>query len=253
VDQYLLWVQNVLEGDFGISFRNRQQVLPLIIDRLPATFQLMLGGLTVALVVAIPAGIRAGMRYRSRTDGVISTVTLVGMGSPGFWLGTILMVIFALQLRLLPSQGYTPFWVDPVQSFRYMILPSVAVGLVVAPFLVRYVRANVIEVMKEPFVPYADARGLRERVIFWRYIIRNVLPQFMVVLGVLVGGLLAGAVAIEALFNWPGMGRIFVAAVTERDYAMIQALILVYGVIFVVANLIAEIAQASLDPRIRLQ
>jgi peptide/nickel transport system permease protein len=253
IDQYLLWVQNVLKGDFGISFRSRQPVLPLIINRLPATFQLMLGGLTVALVVAIPLGILAGMRYKSRSDGAISTLTLVGLGSPGFWLGTILMAIFALNLRILPSQGYTPFFQDPVKSLQYMILPSLAVGLVVAPFLVRYIRANVIEIMKEPFVPYADARGLRERLIFWRYVIRNVLPQFAVVMGVLVGALLAGAVAIESLFNWPGMGRIFVGAVTERDYALIQALILVYGLIFVVANLLAEISQAALDPRIRLQ
>jgi peptide/nickel transport system permease protein len=252
LDQYLLWFRGFLEGDFGISFRSRQAVLPLIIDRLPATFQLMFGGLFVALVVAVPAGLVAGMRYRGRSDTAISTITLVGLGSPGFWLGTILMVVFALQLKVLPSQGYTPFMQDPIKSIQYMILPSVAVGLVVAPFLVRYIRANVIEIMKEPFVPYADARGLTERLIFWRYIIRNVAPSFVVVLGVLVGALLAGSVAIEALFNWPGMGRIFIGAVTERDYAMIQALILVYGVIFVVANLIAEIAQAWLDPRIRL-
>lgn len=253
VDQYLLWVGNVLQGDFGISFRDRQPVMPLILDRIPATLQLMFGGLLVALVVSIPAGIVAGMRYRTRTDRVISSITLIGLGSPGFWLGTILIVIFALVLRVLPSQGYTPLLDDPGRSIEFMILPSLSIGLVVSPFLVRYIRANVIEIMKEPFVPYADARGLRERVIFRTYIVRNVLPSFVVVLGVLVGALLAGALVIESLFNWPGMGRIFIAAVTERDYAMIQALILVYGVIFVVTNLIAEIAQAALDPRIRLR
>lgn len=253
LDQYLLWIGNVLQGDFGISFRSRQAVGPLIMDRIPATLQLMLGGLFVSLVVAIPAGIRAGMRYRKRSDSVISTVTLVGLGSPGFWLGTFLMVIFALVLKVLPSQGYEPFLRDPVKSTQYMILPAVAIGLVASPFLIRVVRSAVIEIMKEPFVPYADARGLGERIIFWRYIIRNLLPQFVVVLGVLVGVLLAGSVAIEALFNWPGMGRIFIGAVGERDYAMLQALILVYGLIFVIINLIAEIAQAALDPRIRLK
>lgn len=253
VDQYLLWVGNVLQGDFGISFRNRQPVMPLIIDRIPATLQLLFGGLFVALIISIPAGIKSGMRYRTRTDRVISSITLVGLGSPGFWIGTILIVIFSLTLHWLPSQGYVPFTEDPVASIRFMILPSLAIGLVVSPFLIRYIRANVIEIMKEPFVPYADARGLVEKVIFRTYIIRNVLPSFAVVLGVLIGALLAGALVIEALFNWPGMGRIFIAAVTERDYAMIQALILVYGVIFVVSNLIAEIAQAWLDPRIRLK
>jgi peptide/nickel transport system permease protein len=253
VDQYTLWLSQIAQGDFGISFRTRQPVAPLLADRIPATLQLMLGSMVVSLGLAFPLGILAGTHYKSRLDGVISTITLVGLGSPGFWLGTILLVFFSLTLRLLPSQGYTPFTKDPVESIRTMILPALALGLVGAPYLIRMIRSIVIEIMKEPFLPYADARGLRERVIFWRYIIRNLLPQFTVVLGVLVGALLAGSVAIEALFNWPGMGRIFIGAVTERDYAMLQALILVYGVIFVVVNLIAEIAQAALDPRIRLQ
>jgi peptide/nickel transport system permease protein len=253
VDQYLLWLSQLSHGDFGISFRTRVAIGPLLAERIPATLQLMFGSLFVSLVLAFPLGILAGTRYRSRLDNVISTITLIGLGSPGFWLGTILLVIFALVLRVLPSQGYTPFFTNPGESLRVMILPAVSLGLVAAPYLIRVIRSIVIEIMKEPFIPYADARGLRERVIFWRYVMRNVIPQFTVVLGVLVGALLAGSVAIEALFNWPGMGRIFIGAVTERDYAMLQVLILVYGVIFVVVNLIAEIAQAALDPRIRLQ
>ena len=253
VDQYLLWVGQLLRGDFGISFRTRLPVAPLIADRIPATLQLMFGGMFVGLGLAFPLGIIAGTRYRSRIDSIISTVTLIGLGSPGFWIGTILLVVFALGLHLLPSQGYTPFFTDPVASLQVMILPSVSLGLVTAPYLIRVIRSIVIDIMKEPYIPYADARGLRERLIFWRYIIRNLLPQFVVVLGVLVGALLAGSVAIEQLFNWPGMGRIFIGAVEERDYAMLQVLILVYGVIFVISNLIAEIAQAALDPRIRLQ
>ena len=252
LDQYLLWLSQLARGDFGISFRTRLPIGPLLADRIPATLQLMLGSLVVSLVLAFPLGIIAGTRYRSRLDNVISTITLIGLGSPGFWLGTILLVIFALVLRVLPSQGYTPFLTNPAESLRVMVLPAVSLGLVGAPYLIRVIRSIVIEIMKEPFIPYADARGLRERVIFWRYVMRNVIPQFAVVLGVLVGALLAGSVAIEALFNWPGMGRIFIGAVTERDYAMLQALILIYGVIFVVVNLFAEIAQAALDPRIRL-
>jgi len=252
LNQYLLWLSQLSHGALGISFRTRLAVAPLLADRIPATLQLMLGSLVISLVIAFPLGIFAGTRYRSRADSIISTITLIGLGSPGFWLGTILLVLFALVLHWLPSQGYTPFTEDPVESIRVMILPCLSLGLVGAPYLIRVIRSNVIEIMKEPFLPYADARGLRERVIFWRYIIRNVIPQFTVVLGVLVGALLAGSVAIEALINWPGMGRIFIGAVTERDYAMLQALILVYGVIFVVVNLIAEIGQAALDPRIRL-
>jgi peptide/nickel transport system permease protein len=251
-DQYLLWIGNVLHGDFGVSFRSGLPVAPLLAQRVPATLQLMVGGLVVSLALAFPLGIIAGTRYRSRTDGVISTITLIGLGSPSFWLGTILMVLLALVFRVLPSQGYAPLFVDPPASIRFMILPSLAIGLGVAPYLARVIRAIVIEIMKEPFIPYADARGLRERVIFWRYIIRNLVPQLAVVFGVIVGGLMAGSVIVESLFNWPGMGRIFVGAVSERDYSLIQALIIVYGVIFIVVNVIGEIAQAALDPRIRL-
>lgn len=253
IDQYLLWLGHVLHGDLGISFRSQMPVAPLIAARLPATIQLMLGGLIVALSLAIPGGILAGTRQRSRADTIITTMTLIGLGSPGFFIGTLLILVFALGLGVLPSQGYVAFAVDPVLSIRDTVLPALSVGVVVAPYATRVVRSIVIDIMREPFVPYADARGLRERVIFWRYIVRNLMPQFAVVFGALVGSLLAGSVVIESLFNYPGMGRTFVGAVNERDYAMIQALILVYGLIFVVVNLAAEIAQAILDPRIRLQ
>jgi peptide/nickel transport system permease protein len=252
-NQYLIWIGNVLHGDFGISFRSGLPVAPLLAQRLPATLQLMLGGLIFSLVLAFPLGIVAGTRYRSRTDGVISTITLIGLGAPSFWLGTILMALLSLVFRVLPSQGYASLFVDPTASVRFMILPSLAIGLGVAPYLARVIRSIVIDIMKEPFIPYADARGLRERVIFWRYIMRNLAPQLVVVLGITVGGLMAGSVVVESLFNWPGMGRIFVGAVAEQDYSLIQALIIVYGLIFIVVNLIGEIAQAALDPRIRLQ
>jgi len=253
VVQYLHWMGKSLHGDFGISFRTQQPVAALIAERLPATLELMLGGLLVSLVLAVPFGILAGIRYKSRIDMVITAVTLVGLGSPGFLVGTVLMVVFALILRVLPSQGYAPLFGNSAESLRFLILPAATLGMVVAPYFIRVIRSIAIEIMKEPFIPYADARGLPERLIFWRYIVRNVLPQLVVVLGVLVGNLLAGAVAIEELFNYPGMGRLFIGAVIERDYAMIQALILVYGVIFLVVNLVAEIAQGVLDPRIRLQ
>jgi peptide/nickel transport system permease protein len=252
-NQYLIWIGNVLHGDFGVSFRSGLPVAPLLAQRIPATLQLMLGGLVVSLALAFPLGILAGTRYRSRTDGLISTITLIGLGAPSFWLGTILMALLSLTFRVLPSQGYASLFVDPVESLRLMILPSLAIGLGVAPYLARVIRSIVIDIMKEPFIPYADARGLRERVIFWRYIMRNLAPQIVVVLGITVGGLIAGSVVVESLFNWPGMGRIFVGAVAEQDYSLIQALILVYGLIFILVNLTGEIAQAALDPRIRLQ
>lgn len=253
LEQYGIWVQNLVRGDLGVSFRSRQDVAPLIAARIPVTLQLSVGGLIVALGIAFPLGVLAGMHYRGRTDNIISTITLVGLGAPGFLLATILAILLAVVLRLLPPQGYVPFFVDPINSIRLSLLPWISIGVTASFYLTRVIRTLVIEVMKEPFVPYADARGLRERAIFWRYVIRNVLPPFTAVLGVLVGGLLAGSVAIELLFVIPGMGRTFIAAVGDRDYAMVQALILIYGLIFVVVNLVSELAHGLLDPRVRLE
>jgi peptide/nickel transport system permease protein len=251
--QYLDWLSGLVQGDLGRSFRTQLPIGPIIVQRLPTTFQLAAAGLVIGLLVALPAGIAAGARPGSRTDAVVSSFTLLGLATPGFWLGTLLMVLVALKLRLLPSQGYVPLAQDPIQSLKLSVLPGLTLGLSIAPYLARLTRSAVIEVTSEPFVPFARAKGLAERAISTGYILRNALPSLVVALGLVIGFLLAGSIVVEELFNWAGMGRLIVRAVIERDYAMVQALVLVYGLVFVLVNLAAELVQGMLDPRIRLR
>ncbi len=250
--QLWAWVAGLPRGDLGRSFRSQLPIGPIVADRIPATVQLAVGSLVVALLLALPAGIIAGRRPGTRTDKLITSATLLGLAVPGFWLGTLLMVVLALKLRLLPSQGYVPFTVDPMANLRLLVLPALTLGLAITPYLARLTRAAVIEVNAEPYVPYARSKGLRERRVATAYMFRNALPSLVSAIGLTIGFLLAGSIVVEELFNWPGTGRLIIRAVTERDYAMVQALVLVYGAVFVVVNLLAELAQAVLDPRIRL-
>ncbi|WP_053202655.1 ABC transporter permease [Jiangella muralis] len=250
--QYLSWLGNVLTGDFGLSYRSRMPVSDILVDRIPATLELALGGLLVGLLIAIPAGLYAGFRRGSRADNVITGATLVGLATPGFWLGTLLMLLLALQLGWLPSQGYVPFDVDPAQNLRLLVLPALTLGLAIAPYLARLTRTAVVETGGEPSVAYARAQGLPERTVARTVVLRISIPSLIVAVALTVGFLLAGSIIVEELFNWPGMGRLVAAGVSERDYPMIQALMLIYGVIFIVVNVIAEVLQGLMDPRVRL-
>jgi peptide/nickel transport system permease protein len=251
--QYLIWVGAALRGDFGVSVSSQQEIGPLIAQRLPATLELMLASFAIAVTIAIPGGIAAGMREGGRVDRAISWLSFLGLGVPSFFLGMSVIVIFSLWLRVLPAGGYEDFFKNPIGNLRLLLMPAIVMGIASAPYLLRLTRAEVITIRKEPFVAYGFAKGLRARTLQTRYILRNVLPPLTAVLGLYVGLLLAGSITIEILFSWPGMARMFVGAVGQRDYAIVQALVLMYGVLFIMINLVAELAQAALDPRIRLR
>ncbi|MFG2044528.1 ABC transporter permease [Dactylosporangium sp. NPDC048998] len=252
LSQYGDWLAGMVHGDLGVSFRSQIPISTIIVDRIPATLQLAGAGLVVTLLIAIPAGVAAGMRPGSRLDSMITSATLFGLAVPAFFLGTLLMMLLALKLHLVPSQGYVPFADDAAQSMRLTVLPALTLGLAISPYLARLTRSAVVEVAQEPFVPFARAKGLAQRRISIGYVLRNALPSLVAALGLTIASLMAGSIVVEALFNWPGMGRLVVGAVTERDYAMVQALVLIYGALFIVVNLAGELAQGLLDPRVRL-
>lgn len=252
LSQYTSWVAGVVQGDFGVSFRSQLPIGPILVDRIPATVELAAAGLLIGLAIAIPAGVIAGVKRGSRLDALITSSTLFGLALPGFWLGTILMLFFALRLGAFPSQGYVPFVEDPLRNLQLLFLPALTLGLSISPYLARLTRATVVEVLEEPFLSYARAQGHPQLAVARHVVLRNVLPSLIVAIGLTAGFLLAGSIVVEELFNWPGTGRLVVRAVIERDYAMIQALVLIYGVVFIVVNLLAELAQGVLDPRIRL-
>lgn len=250
--QYFAWLGHVGTGDLGLSFRSKIPVSQILIDRIPATLELALGGMAVGLVLAISAGLLAGFKRGSKVDSFITGGILLGLATPGFWLGTLLMILLALRLKWLPAQGYVPFVEDPAMSLRFLVLPTLTLGAAIAPYLARLMRAAVVEVVADPSVNYARAQGLPEATIARKVVLRISMPSMIVAVALTVGFLLAGSIVVEELFNWPGMGRLVVAGVSERDYPMIQALMLVYGVIFIVVNVIAEVLQGILDPRVRL-
>ena len=251
--QFVEWVKGAIRGDLGISFTSRTKITPILIHRIPATLQLALGGLVFALGIGLPFGFIAGLKKNTKIDYLFSVAALGGLSMPHFWLGTLLLVFLGVKLKIMPTGGYVPFSEDPKQSIIYLLMPAFTLGINLAPFIARMTRASVIETMQEPFVAFARAKGLREKTILVRYIIRHALCQVVVVLAMYAGHLLGGSLVVEELFLWPGMGRLFVGSVKELDYFLIQACILIYAVLRLLLNLLADLLHAQLDPRIQFK
>jgi peptide/nickel transport system permease protein len=250
--QYWQWLSGLVHGDLGISFSSRQPIGPILIHRIPATLQLTIASMVWVVLLGWPAGFFAGLRKDTWIDRVFSVVALVGLSTPVFWLGTVLILVLSVKLHWLPSGGYVAFTDDPLTSVRNTLMPSLALGLALAPYLARMTRAATVEVQQEQFTAHAHAKGLRRRRIAVRYSARNAVLPIVVVLGLQVGLLLGGQVIVEEIFNWPGVGRLLVGGAIQRDYFMVQAVILVLAALYGVLNLGAELLHAWLDPRIRL-
>ncbi|MCK5737112.1 MAG: ABC transporter permease [Spirochaetaceae bacterium] len=251
--QYFSWVKGVIKGDLGVSLTSRQKITPILIGRIPATLELALGGLFVAVFLGIPAGIIAGIKKNTWIDQLFSLFSLGGLSIPSFWLGTMLLMFLGVKLHILPTGGYIPFLEDPIKNLKYLILPAFSVGFILVPLIARMTRASTIETLQESHVSFARVKGLREKVIIFRYIIRHAIGPVVVVLGLQVRALLGGSMLIEELFLWPGMGRVAIGSVRDRDYFLLQASLLVYALLSMFVNLFADVIHARLDPRIQLK
>lgn len=251
-EQYWSWLTGFLVGDFGVSLRSGRNITPIVIDRIPATLQLTLMGLIMIFAIGFPLGYLAGKHKGGWLDRVLTPMTLVGISLPQFWVGTILILVFAVQLRWLPSGGYVPFLDNPWQSLRLSFMPALVLGITLSPLMARLVRVATAQLQVEPFVIQARMRGLRPRTISRRYLLRNAVVPVLVIIGMQLGTLIGGQVIVEQLFNYPGLGRLLVEGASERDYLMVQSLTFLIAIIYVVINLMAEIAHAWLDPRVRL-
>ena len=251
--QYIDWAAGMLRGDLGITFRSRQAIAPLILARIPATLELALGGLIVAILFGLPTGIIAGLNKGSKFDHIFSLFSLAGYSMPVFWVGTLLMVWLGVNLKVLPSQGYIAFSQDPGKNLQFLIMPAVTLGVGLGPYIGRMARAAVVETLQEQFVTYAHAKGLARPTILNRYVLRHAFVSIVVVLGLDIGFLLSGQIIVEELFNWPGAGRLIVRAVLERDYFMVQSSVMIYAGVFLLINFFVELLHAYLDPRIQLK
>lgn len=222
-----------------------------IIERLPVTLELTLISVLIASLVGIPLGIWAAYRHNRLPDYMATVVGLLGISIPGFWLGTIFILLFALKLGWAPSSGYISFWENPLQNLHHMWMPGIALGAAVSAVVMRMTRSTMLEVLSEDYMKMARAKGMSPLRLLTRHALKNAMIPIITVLGIQIGYLIGGSVVIEQIFSLPGIGRLALQAITNRDYALMQGTILFVGFCFVVINLIVDILYSILNPKIR--
>jgi peptide/nickel transport system permease protein len=249
--QYGVWVARVARGDLGRSYLNGFPVLRLLDRAWPVTLQLTIGALFVALLLALPLSLLAVRFRRTWIDQATSAFLAVAYATPTFWVAILFVFALSIRLRWLPPSGYVSPSVYPAAALRLLIMPSIALGLGVAAVLARFLRATILEELAREYVRTARAKGLAERVVLYRHATRNALVPIVTVLGLQFGTFMGGAVLTEAIFGMPGVGRLLWNSVLARDYAVVQATVLMTTVIFVLINLMTDLCYGLLDPRIR--
>lgn len=250
-EQYLIWMGKVLTGDFGFSWRIRVPVSDLILAKLPVTFQLASMAFVIAILIGVPLGILSAVRKDTPADWAANGAALFGISTPNFWLGIMMILLFSVELGWLPPSGYVPLFEDPVQSLATTIMPAFVLGTGVASVLMRHTRAAMLTAMSQDYVRTARAKGLKERVVVWKHALRNALIPVVTLGAIEFGRLLAGAVLTEQIFTIPGFGKLIVDAVFNRDYPVVQGVVLATALIFVVLSLIADLLYMAINPRLR--
>jgi peptide/nickel transport system permease protein len=250
-EQYLHWVGNVLQGDFGFSWRIRMPVAELILQKLPVTAQLATMAFLIAVAIGVPAGILSAVRRDRPADWLANGVALFGISTPNFWLGIMMILLFSVELGWLPPSGYVPLWEDPVQSLATTIMPAFVLGTGVAGVLMRHTRAAMLSALSQDYVRTARAKGVSERLVVWKHALRNALIPVVTLGTIEFGRLLAGAVLTEQIFTIPGFGKLVVDAVFNRDYPVVQGVVLATALIFVTLSLLADILYMLINPRLR--
>lgn len=250
-EQYLRWLAGVVRLDFGESLFIGEPVTQALIDRAQPTLTLTFYALALQIIIGIPAGLMAAVRHNSILDRAIMMFSISGAAMPNFFLGILLILIFAVRMGWLPSGRYVPLTDDPLEHFRHMLLPAFALGISAAGLLARLVRSTMLDVLHEDYVRTAMAKGLPDRLVIVRHALRNALIPAITVIGLSVGGLLGGAVVTETVFTLPGMGRLIVQSVGRRDYPVIQGGVMVIAAVYVLINLLVDLLYVYLDPRVR--
>jgi peptide/nickel transport system permease protein len=248
--QYVRWASNALHGDLGRSIRTNQPVTDAIVSRLPVTIELSLVALLISLVIGLPAGMLAAIRRNSPVDLASTGVALIGVSLPSFFLGILLILVFALWLRWVPPSGYTPLVQDPAMNLKQMVMPAVALGAALAGIVARLMRSSLLEVLGTDYMRTARAKGLSDQASVIRHGVRNALLPVVTVVGLQVGALLGGAILIETIFALPGIGRLAVDSIFARDFPVVQGVVLFLALVRILSNLVADLLYGRLDPRI---
>lgn len=248
--QYAIWLGHIVHGDWGRSVTTHEPVATAILERLPATLELGLTALIWSLLVAIPLGTIAAVRRGSVVDQVATGVTVAGVSIPNFFIGIVLIFVMSVTLRLFPFGGYVPLTEDPLQSLRHVALPAIALGTAGAAINMRFTRSSMIEVLNLDYVRTAWAKGASWRRVVFVHALKNALIPVVTIVGIQIGGIIEGAVVTETVFTWPGVGRLAVESIFNRDYTVVQGIVLLAAFSYMFANLLVDVVYAWLDPRI---
>lgn len=250
--QYFRWMPHIMRGDLGTSIHQNRPVVDIIAERLPATLMLMGTALAFSLMIAIPLGLWAGLRKNKRSDNIISLISYLGISIPPFWLAMIGIILFSLKLHLLPSGGMHTVNVNTAADLLWhMILPAFVLSLNNMAIFTRYIRSNTISQLEEDYVQTAMAKGTGKRKILFRHVLKNCLLPIITLAGINIAGLVCGSFVVETIFSWPGIGRLAMDAVGNRDFPLIMGYTMFSCIILILGNLIADVLYAVADPRIR--
>jgi len=248
--QFGLWIGKIVMGDFGISIHDNHPVLSSIADRFPVTLTLTSLATIFSILLALPCGIIAAMYQNSGKDYLFMGATILGVSIPGFWLGLMSLLIFSVYLGWLPSIGFVSIWEDFWQGLRYMLLPSITLGLYMAAVVARMTRSSMLEVLRLEYITHARGKGLTEWTVITKHALKNAFAPTLTTIGIQFGMLLGGAVVTETVFSLPGLGKYLVLAINDRDYPVVQGCILFIALIYMVINLAVDIFYSYFDPRI---
>jgi len=249
--QYGRWLAKLLRGDLGTSVRTGRPIRILVAEALPFTLELATYALILAVVIAIPVGTLAGTTRSKLADGAMQTLTLFGLSLPAFWVGAMLILLFSVELRWFPVLSYPSLASSPLANLQGFFLPALTLAVPNAASIARMVRASMVAVRREEYVKVARAKGLREAVVVRRHMLKNALIPVVTLIGIVAGYLLGGSIVVEQVFAIPGVGRLGLQAIVQRDYPVLQAVVLMVTGLFVLVNLIVDVIYVMLDPRIR--
>jgi peptide/nickel transport system permease protein len=270
--QYWVFIKHAAKGDFGDSLRYREEVSTLVLERLPATLELALASLFVAILISVPIGVYSAIKHNSMWDHAGMTVALVGLSLPNFWLGIMLIFFLGGQLNLLPVAGRIGYGVhvEPIthlylvdtllhgdlsafwSAFKHLLMPAVTLGTSFAAIVTRISRSSVLEVIRQEYVTTARAKGLSEGTVIWKHTLRNAMITIITILGLQLGALLSGSIITETVFSWPGIGSLLIQAISTRDYKLAQGVIFFLAMMYFVVNLLVDLLYMLVDPRIKL-
>ncbi|NOU97845.1 ABC transporter permease subunit [Paenibacillus sp. LMG 31456] len=251
VVQYAKWIGDVVRGDLGKSMFDGKPVTELLSEKIPKTFELAIYGALLAIVIAVPFGVLAVLNKNSWIDKTARVFSLFGFSIPAYWLAVLLMLLFAYKIHWLPAGGYVPFNDSPSGHFKALILPVITVGIINSAQIFRYLRSGMLEVISQDFIRTARAKGVSEWSVIAKHVARNALPSLITIVALNFSLLLSGMVITEQIFAWPGVGWLMIQSILSRDYDVVQGAVLMSAVIIVLINLLADLINALLDPRIK--